>query len=371
MLLARGIRTSHTTRIPSLDGLRGIAAIAVVLFHFNLFFLPQARLSNLVPFLGRAYLAVDLFFLLSGFVMAHVYGQELASNWPEYWLKFAIARFARIYPLFAITLGMMIAVSLSRTQLINVSLSGGSLALQPFLLQQWASGLSWNYPSWSISTEAEVYVIFVFAAGPLVTGKYPRLIAACCVVILAGLSIRGGSFNFFHGFPALLRTLAEFSLGVLLYRAHSGDARYLTRWTAPLLAILFLGLAIVSRLDFFIVGALACLMYYAVNATNAFGRLLNSRPSVALGNWSYSIYLWHAPTHYAVMAVFAASGNPVSNLGLTSARLLSLTTMLAVVGLSAVHYQYFETPVRRLMVRAITARLNAGQTVLELPAPPS
>jgi peptidoglycan/LPS O-acetylase OafA/YrhL len=203
-----------------------------------------------------------------------------------------------------------------------------------------------------------VYVIFVFAAGPLVTGKYPRLIAASCVVILAGLGIRGGSFNIFQGFPALLRTLAEFSLGVLLYRAHSGDARYLTRW-ALILAILFLGLAIVSHLDFLIVGAFACLMYYAVHATNAFGKLLNSRPSVALGNWSYSIYLWHAPTHYAVMAVFAASGNPVNKLGLTSARLLSLTTMLVVVGLSAVHYQYFETPVRRLMVRAITARLKA------------
>ena len=63
---------SDATRIRGLDGLRGLAAIAVMLFHFNLFFLPQAQIDHVVPFVGRAYLAVDLFFLLSGFVMAHV-----------------------------------------------------------------------------------------------------------------------------------------------------------------------------------------------------------------------------------------------------------------------------------------------------------
>src|SRR5277367_5726076 len=96
---ARLFPVSPARRISSLDGLRGIAAMTVVAFHFNVFFLPQARL----PFLNRAYLSVDLFFLLSGFVMAHVYGRDLAFNWQIYWQRFAVARFARIYPLFAIT----------------------------------------------------------------------------------------------------------------------------------------------------------------------------------------------------------------------------------------------------------------------------
>src|SRR5215469_3083778 len=153
---------SYTTRIPCLDGLRGLAALAVMLFHFNIFFLPQARL----PFVGRGYLAVDLFFLLSGFVMAHVYGSLLASNWRVHALQFARARFARLYPLFAVTtLAMAIIFTLSQMPLKIVSFSGRSLALQPFLLQEWASSLSWDYPSWSISTEAEAYVSFVFCSG--------------------------------------------------------------------------------------------------------------------------------------------------------------------------------------------------------------
>jgi peptidoglycan/LPS O-acetylase OafA/YrhL len=342
-------------RIPCLDGLRGIAAIAVMEFHFSIFFLPQARLSDILPYLGRAYLAVDLFFLLSGFVMAHVYGHALASNWRAHWSNFTIARFARLYPVFAVTtVVMIIIVVLSHTPIGGVSLSAPTLALQPFLLQQWASGLSWNYPSWSISTEAEIYTYFVFFAGLLLTGKNPRLLAACCIVILILLSAgEGGTLNYFVGVRALLRTLAEFSLGVLLYRAHTNGTGVSHSWVA-ISAILLGGGALITHLDFLMVGAMACLIYYCVNATDPLvGTLLNSRPSVALGKWSYSIYLWHTPTHFAVMATLAALHYSISNLSVLSARLLILSTTLAVVAISAVHYQYFETPMRRLILNFI------------------
>jgi peptidoglycan/LPS O-acetylase OafA/YrhL len=338
---------SYASRLPCLDGLRGVAAIAVMLFHFNIFFLPQARL----PFAGRGYLAVDLFFLLSGFVMAHVYGRQLASNWRAHWWEFARARCARIYPLFAMaTLAMTIAVALFKTPLINVSFTARSLWLQPFLLQQWAYDLSWDYPSWSISTEAEAYIFFVFGAGLLLTGKHPRLIAACCVAVVAALSVaRGGSLNSFSGVFALLRTLSEFSLGVLLYRAHL-DATVFPRHWAAILFVLFVSLWAISRLDFFVVVAFGCLIYHAANTNDSYGRVLNSRPLVALGNWSYSIYLWHAPTHYTVMASLAAIGLPVNNLSLLSSRFLLLVTVFAIVGLSAFSYQYFEIPVRRFVL---------------------
>jgi peptidoglycan/LPS O-acetylase OafA/YrhL len=135
---------SATSRIASLDGLRGIAAVGVMIFHFNYFFLPQAALTSMLPFmrpiLDHAYLGVDLFFLMSGFVMAHVYGQKLSSNWRAHWRDFATMRFARIYPLFVLTtLVMVVTHALTHMPLSWISFSIRSLALQPLLLQEWAA----------------------------------------------------------------------------------------------------------------------------------------------------------------------------------------------------------------------------------------
>jgi peptidoglycan/LPS O-acetylase OafA/YrhL len=104
-------------------------------------------------------------------------------------------------------------------------------------------------------------------------------------------------------------------------------------------------------------------IYYCVNTPNKLaGRFLNSRPSVALGNWSYSIYLWHAPTQYCVMAIFAAFGHPVASLSSSNARLLMLATTLAIVGISALHYEYCEKPMRRL-ISSLGARVQRSEEI--------
>ncbi len=348
---------SATSRIASLDGLRGIAAVGVMIFHFNYFFLPQAALTSMLPFmrpiLDHAYLGVDLFFLMSGFVMAHVYGQKLSSNWRAHWRDFATMRFARIYPLFVLTtLVMVVTHALAHIPLSWISFSSRSLALQPLLLQEWG-GLSWNYSSWSVSTEAAAYTFFVFSAGALVTGKYPRVIAAICVAILAALCIKhGGRLHLFTGVPALLRTIAEFSLGALLYRAHLAAKTSSGIWPA-LLAVVCVVLAALTRWDISTVGVFAYLVYYGANATTLLARLLSSAPAIAIGAWSYSIFLWHVPAHYAVMAMFSAYGHPTETLDVTTARLLMLATMLGVVCLSALTFNCFEVPARRLIRRRL------------------
>jgi peptidoglycan/LPS O-acetylase OafA/YrhL len=340
------VEMSGARRVASLDGLRGVAALTVMAFHFNLFFLPQAGFSTIVPFLNRAYLAVDLFFLLSGFVMAHVYGRQLAANREAHWRRFVLARFARLYPLFAIaTLTMVVLVALYHVHEDGVSFSGRSLALEALMLQQWCSGLSWDYPSWSISTEAEAYIFFIFFAGILLAGKYPRLMIMCCILVLAVLSARDrGSINYFAGVLALLRTLAGFSLGVLTYRYYLSRTEDMCKWSG-IIAILLLYLAALSRIDFIAICGFALLIIHCAHATTLFAILLKTHPLVMLGNWSYSIYLWHVPVYLAVMVGFAANHHPVSQLNPPSARLLLLATMLAVVALSAIHYRYVEIPI--------------------------
>ncbi|HXW70030.1 MAG TPA: acyltransferase [Methylocella sp.] len=327
------------------------------LYHFNIFFLPQAK----IPYINRAYLAVDFFFLLSGFVMASVYGRLLADTWRAHWRRFAIARFARIYPLFILTTLIIVTlVMLSGMPMGQVSFSKNSLALQPALLQQWASGLNWNYPSWSISTEAEAYAFFVFSAGTLVEGPRPSLISMSCIASLAALSvINGGSLDLFHGLPALIRTIAEFSLGVLLYRAHLVHPQFLNG-RALSLAVIAAVLATLTRIDFIFVIAFACAISHIIRNSDMIGRLLNSRIPTALGNWSYSIYLWHVPVHYTITTAIISSGCSLGDLGKWKARLLICLTVFGVIGLSAASYRYFEVPMRHLILRA-TAHLSKGR----------
>lgn len=251
---------------------------------------------------------------------------------------------------------------LTHIPLSGISFSDRSLLLQPLLLQQWGGDLSWNYPSWSVSTEAEVYAFFVFSAGTLVTGKYPHASTATCVAILAVLFITHGDWlNLFTGVPALLRAISEFSLGALLYRSHLA-AKTSSGILPALFAVVCIAFAALTRWDIATVGVLACVVYYSVIPTSYLARLLNSAPAIAVGSWSYSIFLWHAPVHYAVMAMFSACGHPTQALGVTAARLLMMTTMLGVVCLSALTFKYFEVPARRLIRRRLLQEKRSRDT---------
>jgi len=345
------IETIAATRLRSLDGLRGIAAVVVMSYHFNIFFLPQSRLNEILP-LSRAYLAVDLFFLLSGFVMAHVYGCAMAADWQRSWSRFAIARFARIYPLFALTVLALVAiVSMSDIVSSDVSFSAEALWLYPFLLQCWHYGLSWNYPSWSIATEAMVYLIFVFTARILIRAA-PWPLALCCIGILTALCVaKGGHLDIVSQLPGIIRTLAGFFLGVLLYRASLRDYPIWRRLVAAL-SLVFAAIAALTGLDIFIIGSFAGAIYYSVGDNGIVGAVLNSAPLRALGKWSYGIYLWHAPVHFGVAAASTAMGYALAELGLWESRLLALSTALGVIAISAGTFRYFEMPLRGILHRS-------------------
>jgi peptidoglycan/LPS O-acetylase OafA/YrhL len=350
---------SFRGRIPSLDGMRGIAAIAVVLPHLNIFFLPQAK----IPFQSRSYLAVDLFFLLSGFVMAHVYGDQLAHDRAGRWRDFARNRFARIYPLFLLTTAVLvIAFLFFQLSLPWVSFSASSLLLNFLMLQEWCfefSGepLSWNYPSWSIGTEAAAYLFFIFAARRLIAGNRPWTMVMLCLLPIAALSIRHrGSLNDVKGAGALARTLASFSLGVLFYRLYPSLANI--RRHLGWMATVFLIAGSLLRFDILIVAALASAMCWAIEGPRLVSSILNCRYALTIGDWSYGIYLWHAPIHYLVMAgALAVFGRPLSSLDRAAAIALDLATIAAVIAAAGLSYRYFETPMRRRLAkkRAATA----------------
>ena len=82
--------------------------------------------------------------------------------------------------------------------------------------------------------------------------------------------------------------------------------------------------------------------------------ILDSRPLRALGNWSYGIYLWHAPAHFAIAAIITAFGVNLASLDCVGSLLLTLAILILIISLSAFTHQWLEVRAPR----AITEHLN-------------
>ncbi len=172
-------------QIPILTPLRGFAALCVVFFHARLIFFVQWKepVSEYTHFIENSYLWVDLFFVLSGFVMMHIYQQTFSKGVTvAKWRYFMWLRFARIYPLFLVTLLILVlwesikyfsATGFYGGPLFDSwGMSGIPAFAGPFnrsdtLMSNFTmlhavinKDLSWNISSWSLSVEWLCYMVF-------------------------------------------------------------------------------------------------------------------------------------------------------------------------------------------------------------------
>jgi len=210
-----------TRHFRTLDALRGVAALAVVLYH-----LPIGALAP------RGYLAVDLFFLMSGFVVANAYEGRLLADWGVG--RFLSARLKRLWPLYAVgiffgALCYRIAEAIGPANGIHVPQlpTMSVLALNLFFLPwngmaQWPS-FPFNSPSWSLSVEIIGNIIYGVTARVL-SDRTLMTLSVCaafglCLIVYRGESLDCGvdAANAFGGF---VRFAFSFPLGVLLYRQH-------------------------------------------------------------------------------------------------------------------------------------------------------
>jgi len=185
--------------LQALTGLRFFLALWVVVFHLvpatpglAIAWLPGAP-DAVNCLLRTGYVAVTVFFVLSGFVLAYNY--DLGAPWcGKQRRRFAIARFSRVYPAYFAGLLSLIPVAVYRLwrdiPLGEYSFSSGILNL--LLLQAWSPrhALSWNYPGWSLSCEAFYYAIFPFLGVWLWKARSPRAGAAAIGALWADSGIR-------------------------------------------------------------------------------------------------------------------------------------------------------------------------------------
>jgi peptidoglycan/LPS O-acetylase OafA/YrhL len=312
--------------LPSLTPLRGIAALWVVIYHYNIW-APNAHLDAHSPIVGKGYLAVDLFFMISGIVMTHVYHHDFLRDVRGNYFRFLGARVARLYPLHLLILLLFLATALSSRTADYVATGDfnpipltGARSISAFfanllMLQGVNAGdLSWNYPAWTISIEFIAYLLFPLLL-PAIWEASPKLKAVLTAVLLGLLSylmlLTNDYFNQWDGPTTLLRCLPEFVLGMLLYSLFcSGRFHRLIATDAAAIGTLGAALILLQTglSDFLTVVVFALLLLAAVGNDGRMTRLLNIGPLVWLGEISYSLYLAHGFVQFGATRLLAAAG---------------------------------------------------------------
>jgi peptidoglycan/LPS O-acetylase OafA/YrhL len=338
-------------RLLEIDALRGIAALIVAfVFHIH-HLLGRIRTGPLdgLPFFSwlheYGFVLVDLFFVVSGYIFAHVYltVRGISSTASD----FAIARFARLYPLHAVTLlasAAILAIGPAAST-DNCCNDRFHFVLNVFMLQESGlnTGLSFNTPAWSISVEVLCYIAF-FLVATWMPGKF--LQAAALLVAFGLFGTLGSDPQFDH----IARGLCGFFAGTIAYRLREAPVSV---WLF-LLPCGFLLLPFASGLS---IGAvLSVTSWPALVSLAKFIPLIRTRALQWLGDRSYSVYLVHSPVYMALnVIVFAGQPVPLE---------MSVAVMLAgwaiVLLVSDLSFRYLESPSRRWLRTAFRPGAAAG-----------
>lgn len=340
-------------QLDSLTGLRGIAAWFVVFYHI------RASIAWAVPtpvtaLFAKGYLAVDLFFMLSGFVIWLNYAAAFEARGMGAYGDFLKRRLARIYPLHLFVLLATAAFAAA------MAFSGraepdrypwAELPLHFALVQNWGftHALSWNHPAWSISTEFAAYLAFPLLVIGARIGRWPPLaLVAGTVALCVGLHLAmtaGGEQTLGGDIPrwGLLRCLIQFACGAMLCRLWLlwRDKRLPAPASLVLAAVIGACWAaglFAETLAYPLI--VACLLLALAMADCARWNPLSARPLVWLGEISYSTYLIHFGgwTVFKLLLV-----NDDAHVSLWQAGLFLALVLLG----SAFCYRFVEQPGRR------------------------
>ncbi|MGK2910001.1 MAG: acyltransferase family protein [Sphingobium sp.] len=330
-----------TGELRSLTAARGIAAWLVVLYHIR----SGASWAPhwLIAAASKGYLAVDFFFLLSGFVIYLSAHRAMLKDGPAAIKPFLLRRFARIYPLYGVMLALTVLFALI-LEAVRGAADGypwRELPLHVAMLQNWGltDQLSWNHPAWSISAETAAYLIFPLLVlgtpisyarrSNLLAGMILTLTALAVIMMENGETILGGDIPQF----GLIRCLAEFTCGAMLCAFWlRGPDREIHAFGISLAGVaMFWGLWLavgVSEIWAFPAGA-ACLILALAHASSFRGNPLHWSGLQTVGEISYATYLSHFMLYIWFKIAFVDDPMAVSPLLMLSYLALTLIASFA------------------------------------------
>jgi len=297
-----GLQADQSERLAGLDLLRGIAALGVLALHLH-WGSPSAVL------LPKGYLAVDLFFVLSGFVIAYSYEKRLGSA--PLLKRFCVARLIRLYPLYLLATlfsaaVLLVALLFGRGADVDLTSSTWAASLAMALLflptpSNWSveptSLFPLVFPAWSLFWELLVNVFYGAICTRLRWLGFAILMALGMAGILAAMQIYGsaGGVTWDGGWVGGARALFSFFAGVGLFRLRG-------RWRAPRVPALVLGLLLLAT---FVPGHLgwtydlACIvLVYPLLVwfgADAWMEPAVRKAGIFAGFLSYPVYLLQAP----------------------------------------------------------------------------
>ena len=348
--------------IKSLTGVRGVAAVYVMFYHFanRRLALGSGPAHTLID---HGYIAVDLFFGLSGFVMALTYQGLFAEG--HLWAAqrdFLARRIARVYPLYLIvTVVMMGLVAAGLSDAAPRPMLPVYAVTNLLMIQSWVGLTSLDFPAWSISTEWGAYFVFplllilALRSRPAVAIATVAVAfgAVCLVGLLPGWTLdhpgRDGTLNVFEGIvPPMTRCIAEFTLGLVAFRlSRTTLGRGLAGGGAAIaIAIAIVVLLAIPDTDLALAALFPLLVVSLSTDSGVVARLLASRPVHALGVWSYAIYLihMHASRFVQPIGVRLRADHVRHDILITNTAACVLTIVA-----SWAAYKWLEKPGRRLL----------------------
>jgi len=338
-------------KILPLESLRGLAAFAVALFHFK----TNSFLTD-NPFIRHSYVMVDLFFVLSGFVIALNYWDHL-HNFKNV-LHFQTKRFWRLYPLHLVTLLIFLLIECAKYIFsghygVNYSAftlnDGFAFVNNLFLTQGFLHEPTFNYPSWSISTEFYAYLVFALLS------FIPKLRPVLSGLIVVGsgyyLYLQGGSLSYSLTTP-FVRCLYCFFLGVISYQIRNIVPTLNTLIPTFFLAVSILAVCLTEKtsmqLYIPVIFSLLVLALAKLQTNTHLHKIISHSWLLFLGTISYSIYMIHALVWWIVNRtaeigfhrhLLMDDHSDVSNGIATAITLLGLTVILSVSRWTYIHVE--------------------------------
>jgi peptidoglycan/LPS O-acetylase OafA/YrhL len=353
----------RSSEIKALTGLRGLGAVWVFLYH--LFYPNNTSIDK------YGWLAVPMFFVLSGFVLHLVHEYDF-HNFPQpsTLRSFFALRFARVYPLHLFSLLFLLGITIILPGFIEryqgQRFSAPNFFANLFLVQTWGIGHfagfkdasdSWNSPSWSLSAEFVYYLFFPWIA--YITFQinkrrsgFLQIISFAALTLLIYSTVLAHENTYTRN---LLCGLFAFCLGVSMHSYY--NIKHHIVLNVIILEIISVsmisGAFLFDRVNIglFVVG-IGILIYSLAHADSNIGKLFAAKPIHWFGTISYSIYLIHWP----IIQIFNWYPLKYKDLGKAKQLPQYFIITFVVIFLSYLTYQFVEVPARKRIRELLFAK---------------